>query len=379
MKYIFKKKYYILLATILDFLGNFIFKIFKPKKTTHSANPKSILLIRLDHMGDVILSLGIPKELKAHHPQAKIIFLTSSLGADLLQNNPFVDEVIVYDAPYFIRNYQPNTRSSSYWQLARRLAKEKFDWGISLRGDARENFLLYLIGAKERIGYAITGGEFLLTKNITYHPKIHQLERHVRLLDSLGIKVKSLESKVYLTDKERAATKAKWLDWGLGENKKYIGFAFAAGAQSKNWPIQNLEVFLGELNHRFADYTVVLVGSLGQRQEDLRLLSHLKYVNLLGKTSLRELCALLESFKVFIGQDSGPTHLAAMVGVPTIFLFSGTNDFQEWKPLAENTRTLYNKVECSPCHQNQCDVPGHPCMSGIKPGDVIKILESLLR
>ena len=94
---------------------------------------------------------------------------------------------------------------------------------------------------------------------------------------------------------------------------------------------------------------------------------------------MRDLCLLMKRFRVFIGPDSGPTHIAASLGVPSLFLYSGTNVFEQWKPLSEAAVILRHSVPCSPCHLEVCNVQGHPCMSEIKPEAVLKALEEKLR
>src|SRR3989338_1107363 len=103
MKYVFKNTINIALASILDAAGYLLFLPFRRSKGAQPTLTRSILIIRLDHLGDVLLSLGIPKALKENLPGCKVTFLTSSWAAPLLANNPFVDEVLVFDAPWFLR------------------------------------------------------------------------------------------------------------------------------------------------------------------------------------------------------------------------------------------------------------------------------------
>jgi ADP-heptose:LPS heptosyltransferase len=102
-------------------------------------------------------------------------------------------------------------------------------------------------------------------------------------------------------------------------------------------------------------------------------------VDLGGRTSLRQLCALMPLLDAFIGPDSGPTHLAAASGVPTVFLFSGQNEYGRWKPRAERARTLRREVPCAPCGLRRCTVAGHPCMAGIDPAEALEALASVMR
>jgi ADP-heptose:LPS heptosyltransferase len=93
--------------------------------------------------------------------------------------------------------------------------------------------------------------------------------------------------------------------------------------------------------------------------------------NWIGRLSLVELAAVLDRAALMIGADSGPAHMAAAVGTPTVVLFSGTNCQEQWRPPGEHVTVLAHDVPCRPCHQKKtCPVDGHPCMTGITPEQV---------
>src|SRR5262249_33993890 len=86
-----------------------------------------------------------------------------------------------------------------------------------------------------------------------------------------------------------------------------------------------------------------------------------------GRMTVTQTAALLERADLFIGADSGPSHLAASAGILSVILFSGTNWVRQWRPWSRRSLVLRNPVECGPCHQKVCPVVGHPCMSGLAP------------
>ncbi len=335
----------------------------------------------MDHLGDVLLATGVPKLLKENFPGVRVSFLTSSWAAPLLSGNPFLDEVILFDAPWFRRKDAPkDPNSPGFFGLIRLLKKKRFDLGIALRGDLRENFTLRLSGVRESIGYGITGGGFFLTKEVHYRERIHERDRAANLLRPLGVRTESLKPRLYFTEDEELRAEKILASVGLGGKQKWVGFQWGAGTVSKDWPAELAIDFLERFGSKFPDFKVVLVGnSSGKKdlEEVCRRLPHC--VNLVGKTSLRELCATIKKFHFFIGPDSGPTHIAAVLGVPSIFLFSGTNRFEEWRPLSERASVFRHPVDCSPCGLKTCVVPGHPCMSGIRPENVLSLLEERLK
>ena len=381
MKYVFRKKRYILLASLLDGVGYFILWLLRPRKPHLNQNFKNILIVRMDHLGDVLLATGVPKLIKENFPGVRVNFLTSSWAAPLLEGNPFVDEVIVFDAPWFRRKNAPKgAHGLGFFGLIRHLKEKCFDLGIALRGDLRENLILRLAGVRERIGYGITGGGFFLTKEGHYRERIHERDRAANLLRPLGVRTESLKPRIYFTADEESCAEKILAASGLGGFKKLIGFQWGAGTVSKDWPVELAIDFLRRFGSKFPDFKIVLVGNLSGKKDLEEICRRFPYcVNLVGKTSLRELCALIKKFIFFIGADSGPTHIASVLSVPSIFLFSGTNRFEEWRPLAEGASVLRHPVDCSPCGLKVCVVPGHPCMSGIRPEEVLNLLEERLK
>lgn len=380
MKYVFRKKRNIVLVGLLDAVGYLFSRLLQKKSGRMPADLKSILIIRIDHLGDVLSSTAIPKVIKENFSGCRVAFLTSSWAAPLLENNPFVDEVLVFDAPWFYKKrYRKSPQSLSFWKLIRTIRSRKIEMGLGLRGDLRENLIMALGGLKERVGFGEAGGGFLLTREVPYRMLSHESEHRVDLLKMLGIRKVSLDPQLYLSEKEEALMESRLPLLGLTNGKKYVGFQLDAGTEAKEWPLKHTRSFLEQFQSRFPDHEIVLIGSSKKRLKELTDSGNLKCIDLIGRTSLRDLCLLVKRFRVFIGPDSGPTHIAAALGVPCVFLYSGTNAFEQWKPLSEAALILRHQVPCSPCHLEVCNIQGHPCMSEIRPEAVLKILEEKLR
>jgi ADP-heptose:LPS heptosyltransferase len=376
MKYVFKKKSYIFLIHILDGLGFVVFKLFRKSPPPPRRDVGSFLVVRLDHLGDVLTVTGIPKVLKENFPQARVVFLTSSWGAALLEHNPFVDEILIFDAPWFSKKrYATHPRSLSFSGLLRQLSAKRIDVGLSLRGDLRENFILWFARIAHRIGYGITGGGFFLTKTVNYRRAIHETGHSAELLKVLGVSTDRILPALYFTDEEKRSVETKFPETGRATGEAWVGFLIEAGSRAKEWPLENALQFVGEFRQRFPKHRLILVGTDARKAEILKQRASDAVIDFAGRTTLREMCLLIQRCDSFIGADSGPTHVAAALGVPTVFLYSGTNLFAQWRPLTENAVVLRQVVPCSPCALEECNVPGHPCMAGIKPQHVLEALE----
>ncbi len=372
MKYVFQKKRLALSASIVDAIGRLFFHCDKsvPPK------PKSILVVRLDHLGDILGSTGIPQSLKGSYPSAHILFLTTSAGKALLENNPYVDEVLVYDPPWF-RRQGAHCAKNGFWKTVGELKKRRIDVGLSLRGDARENLMLFLAGVKYRIGYGITGLGFLLNRELTYRTDVPETHHSLGILRALGIRREVMPPSLYFSEEEELRIKHLGLE---AAGRKVIGVQFDAGSPAKTWPETNRAAFLEGALKKFPEARFLFLGADPATAAWLdKNAPGASTTNLVGKTLLRELLVRLKSCHYFIGPDSGPAHMAAALDVPTLFLYSGTNLFEKWRPEAENADFLRNPVDCSPCHLTVCNVPGHPCMAGIRPDQVFQWLKERLR
>ncbi len=379
-RYVFRKKTNTILAHAVDFLGGAIFRLF-PKKTPINP-PKSLLLVRLDHIGDVLLCTGLPKLVKEFLPGTRVLFLVASWAAPLLENNPFIDELIIYDPPWFARGKKKTSEVLNFFKLSRLLKKKKIGAAVALRGDSRENFLLWLSGIPQRVGYGITGGGFFLTHERPFKKGRHQLEHSLNLMRVFGIEDLDAPPKIYFSPEEEKISSDLFSRLGLQEGQRYIGIQVLAGTLAKLWPIERWDKFLKKLKINIPSHKPILVGMKASAEEKEMLLSD--GILATGKTSLRELSILMRHFDAFIGPDSGPAHLASVLGIPTLFLYSGTNIYDEWRPLEKKDipghaiEILRKEVPCAPCGLTVCAVEGHPCMSKIEPEEAIIKMRKLL-
>ena len=173
MKYVFKKRYLVFLASLFDFFGGLFTLPIRVFWRSSPGNVGSILIIRLDHLGGVVCSVPVPENLKNHYVGSRVTCLVSGQTKEIFMNNQYVDEVISYDASWFDRSQDNPFELRSFFRLAAQLRKYKYDLGIDLRGDLRHILLMVLAGVKFRVGYGVTGGGFLLHRSAEYMEDKH--------------------------------------------------------------------------------------------------------------------------------------------------------------------------------------------------------------
>lgn len=339
-KYLFRAAWKRGLAGLLDLVGAVAVWLatggrgLKPDPAVLS-HPRRILVVRLDHLGDVLFSRPALAALRRAHPQAKIAVLVSPAGAELLAQDPSVDECLVFDAPWFRRGPKPAGQPG--WQaLVRRLREQAFDCSLDLRGDLRHHVLLWQAGVKVRIGYTATGGGFLLHVPLRLAVHRHEVERDLDAAAAAGATWRpDAYPRLALAPAELQAADKTW-----EQPAQRVIVHPAAGDPAKCWPLENFRRVCETL--AAAGCEVLLVGSAAERAaaEELARGSRSRVRNLCGQTTVRQLAALIATAQLVVGNDSGPAHIAATQDVPIVMLWSETNQPEEWGPWGRPDRSL---------------------------------------
>ncbi len=311
------------LLFIIDIIGYALFWWIKFKSFKE---PKKILCIRAENIGDVVLATPTFRALKQKFPDAEVDVLVRSLNKNTLEGNKNVDGIVVFDLPWL----GLQGKKSSWWQtlsFIRRLRKEKYDLVIDFHGDPRNILLAFLIG-KYRIGFGIRGFGFLLDKIASFNGKQHQIQINLDLVRVLG--ADSNDALDFIISK-------KDMDHANGllqdmNKKNFIVISPSAGRKDKLWISENWSRLCNILIDKY-DHHIVFTGGIN----DLNLINEIikkannkdRVVNLAGKTSITQLGAVIKNSKLLICPDSGPAHIARALNTTLIVLFS-KEDPKRW-------------------------------------------------
>ncbi len=387
MKYLFRKKIYSLVMALIDVMGCLIFFPFKKRAPFDTVSSKKILFVRLDHLGDVWLASAAAKIIKENLPGSRITYLVSSMAAPILDNHPFIDEKIFFDASWFSRDRTPKMKRTLV-SLINDLRQRQFDVALLPRGDFRENLITAMAGIPERIGFGVTGGGFLLTREIPYRRSCHESDRTKDILKFLGARSGELRPQLFFSQNDDAIMRQREIALALDPHKKWVAIQMSAGSRAKEWPLQHYQTLVETLISKRPNFQILLFGSprdqerlvaQGNAADFFEWVSKNNSIaNLLGKITLKELLLIARRCVLFIGPDTGPTHMASSLATNTIFLYSGTNVYDEWKPLDERAFVMRQEVPCAPCALTECPVAGHPCMSKITPEKVFSRISEII-
>jgi heptosyltransferase II len=378
MKYAFKSVLYKLVFSLIDSCGYCVFFLARFGRRKLPAEVKKILVIRLDHLGDVLYSTCVPANLKKKYGQAKVDFLAAARSKDLLLNNPYIDNLILYDAPWFNRKKKGLFSLKDFLKLAKELRNNNYDLGIDLRGDFRHILLMALSGIKFRVGYGITGGAFLLHRHPEYRRGVPALEHNLDLLKAMGMDADEKRPAVYPDASDNEQFRQLLEENGIAGGDSVIVIHSYAGSQAKNWIGERFSQLISMVYKKY-NSRIILVGSAEDAQKNRRIISesNIAALDFAGKISMRVLFLLLKRANLFIGVDSAPAHMAAAAGTPVVVLYSGTNDAREWAPLGEKVAVITKGVDCSGCEKEECG--RNLCMNLISVEDVMQKVEGVIK
>ena len=324
------------------------------------ADARRILVVRLDQIGDLVLTTPFLRELKRNAPLARITLVVKPELRDLAASWPDIDEVLTFDwhLPKRSEDYKRRGRALKF--CAAYLWPKRFDLAIVPRWDADwycQTFIAYWSGAPRRIGYSEDvdlikrihnhGYDRLLTQTLHNKSVEHEVERSLDILREIGGTV----AETQLSGASNAAADAwasAWLaDHHLPQNAPLIALGpFAGNSVLKQWP----QTSFAALGRRLvADGgRIVIVGGPGDREQAEAICAEIGpgAFSATG-AALPQTAALLRRCALFVGDDSGPMHLAA-AGVPVVALFgpSCPHRFRPWTPSAE---IVWHQLPCSPC------------------------------
>ncbi len=327
---------------------------------------KKILITRLRFIGDIVLTTPVIRAVRKRFPNSYIAYLADKNAISLLENNPYLDELIPFDFSWNLRE-QINFIKS--------LRAKKFDLVIDLFGNPRSAILSFLSGAETRIG-----GEFGWRKYLYTHPIPRSKERknaikfHLDYLKPIGITPdeplsdEDMKTEIFLNNDEKRWAKDYLKSKGIDFNKKIVGIHPGATWPAKMWHKENF----AELADRIAlklNANVIITHS--EKETELAIevfnLTSRKNIFLLDALSLRQLASVLSLLDLYISNDCGPMHISVAVETKTIGIFGpGEEDIWFPYPNSKGHKALRVDVECHPCHLNFCNREGKDYMKCMK-------------
>lgn len=315
------------------------------------------------------------RALKHANPQSSVALLLRPLVAELMATHPYLDKVIVDTKE------QHRSRVKSLWQMTRYIRGTVFNLAVVLHPTSFRNALIpFLAGVPERIGTNINGRGILLTKTCRNRREWHEVHRYLQVLELIGIDTHDTSLEFWHTDADRQAVRQILADHSIGPTERLIGVNLGTTWQTKQWELEKFAAALTRLQDA-TNVRLVLTGHVSESAlgKALQGMANARIINLIGATTVTQLGALIECCSLYLTGDSGPMHIAAAVGTPTIALFGPTSAARH-RPYGEGHFVIEKPVSCRPCYKRTCKLKKSPnlCMTQIKPEEVVEKVIQLL-
>jgi len=330
-------------------------------------NIKKILIIKPGAIGDVLLATPVIENLRHHFPDAVINFLTQNFCREVLVDNPYLNRVLTYDIG----------KGDSSYCLIRNIHNQKYDLIIDLFCNPRTAIIVFNSEAKYKVGYRF--GWRSLAYNIKIKPrgsKVHNIEFNLDSIRALGLEVIADKPKFYINAVHEEFAEKFFEDNGL-VGRRVIGINPSGTWPTKVWPAEKF----AELGKRLGEDSKILVfwGYGKEKEEAMRIKESIgESALIIPEVNLKYMGALLKKCALFVTNDTGPMHVAWILGVNTAAIFGPTNSHLQG-PLSKNSIVLKNEaLKCLGCNLTKLsECPhSHACMNELSVDDVYdKVME----
>jgi len=315
-----------------------------------------ILIWQTAYPGDVVLSTPLILSLRESFPSAHLAFVGRPFISELLRGSGV--ELIPFSKG-FLESFKIRERIRGY------------DIVISPHRSARSALILYFSGIPVRVGFSNAELSFLYTHRVEHRWGVHEVERNLSLLEPLGAKKLVRKTKLWLKEEEREEILSRFSLLG----RTYVVFAPFSNFPLKEWSPKNWAKLIDGIG-----LEVVLVGTQKDKEkaQEIRSLSRRGFLDLTGRTTLRELMGIIAGARFVVANDSAPVHIANALGVGALSVYTATSPLYGFYPLFGGY--VENPSPCSPCSPNpkRCKTGTRECVSVPSPEDVLGALEKFL-
>jgi lipopolysaccharide heptosyltransferase II len=352
------------------------------KSSWHEA--RNVLCIRLDHMGDVLMTTPALRALKQQNPRRRLTLLVSSNGFEVAHAIPEADEVIRYDAPW--HKSAPLRGAADDFAILKQIVDRRFDAAVIFTVYSQSSLpaalMCFLAGIPLRLAHCRENPYQVLTHWVPEsepHQHVrHEVQRQLDLVATVGCHTPNQKLSFHVPPVAGVRVTKILEQAGVDLDSPWLVIHPGATALSRRYPPQQFAAAARRLA-RDLNYQVVFTGALAERglveqiRGDMAVPSH----SLVGKINLAELAALISMSCVLISNNTGPAHLAAAVGTPVVDLYALTNP--QHTPWQVPNRVLSHDVPCKYCYKSVCPQGHNDCLRLVTPDQVVMAVQELMR
>ncbi len=339
-----------------------------------------ILIIKMSAIGDVILATSLIPALKKQYPDSQLAWLAEPRVVELLENNPQLDEVIIWDRSEWNRlfkSFRWIRLIQSMLAFRKRLRNPKFDLVLDAQCLLKSSFWAWVSGAKRRVGFkSKERSQIFMTESFERDYEYEMISAESRqLVAHIGIPSEHMPMSICPTEETRKQAKAKLREEEI-DGKFAVISPFTTRPQ-KHWFEEHWQELLPKLISKYQLKILILGGpdnvELAKRFE---MIDKTNVVSLAGRTSLIEGACIIEMAEFLVGVDTGMTHLGSAMNTPTVAIWGSTRPYLKGE--TEKTLILYDNLECSPCHRRPTCNGAFTCMKQITAKRVLDAVSKVL-
>ena len=345
---------------------------------------REILCVRLDTLGDVLMTTPAIRALKDSLPRSRITLLTSPAGAEPTPYIPEIDDVLIYESPWM--KASPVQPDNQYDMAMLQLLQERqFDAAVIFtvysQNPLPAALFCHLANIPLRLAHARENPYHLLThwvKEIEPEKLIrHEVRRQLDLVGSAGCTTTNERLSFRVPAEARDCVQQYLRMAGVDLCRPYIVLHPGVTAPSRQYRPEGYAEAARQLVLE-DDWQVVFTGTSREVElvEQIRAWMGVSSYSMAGQINLGELGALLEGAALLISNNTGPVHVAAAVGTPVVDLYALTNP--QHTPWAVPNRVLYHDVPCKFCYKSICPEGHHACLERVTPGEIVTAVRDLL-
>jgi ADP-heptose:LPS heptosyltransferase len=350
-------------------------------------NPR-ILVVLTGSLGDIARGFFLLPWLRAASPRAHISWLVEDRWYEFTKLHPQIDECLVFERKRGLRGALA---------LRTHLRARQFDITLDLQRNFKSGLMSFFSAAPRRIGFHRSNAKeanwLFQTEFLKFHPagsaKIEQYLEFADYIIPRTLQTERAASEILAARHRRVESGMEGLDLSHLVPSEIslrapIALVLGSSRANKDWPEHHYRELLERLTTLYPEQQIVLLGDKKQRATATRLQSAIAHLpdtmlNLVGKTSLTELTAVLQSCRLVVGPDSGPTHICALFAVPYICLYGSTDPHRVAPPAGTGHVPLQANLACVPCESKSCAGRGVLCMAMIFPADVVHAIQLALQ
>ncbi len=342
-----------------------------------NSDPQRVVVLRTDRIGEVLLSTVVIDAIKKRYPRAEVSFVTSAYSRPLVEGRDDVRETMTFDT---LRKGAILRRA---FDLAAVLARKKFDTALILNPHKSLNLACFLAGIPKRVGYDRKWA-FLLTDKLEDKRNQglkHELEYAMDLLRLIGIEGEIPSPRLVVKAPDEAYVAGLLTGKGVRKDKPVAVIHPGSSNRAKIWPMERYAELAKRIKFELSA-SVCIIGGKEERAlaERIIKLSGSDAVNLAGELNLGQLAAFIKRAALFIGNDAGPMHIAAALGVKVIAIFGrnipGAGPVR-WRPWGNGHVVFHENPGCEPCGDRACPFD-YKCLKAVTVEAVYNAAKNIL-